>query len=254
MRKWLAFTLIFIFAAQAFAQESAIPLKNANIDLEDKASLQRGAKYFVNYCAACHSLKYVRYNRMAQDIGLVDEDGVVYQNLLKDNLMFTDAKVGDEMLNAMSEGVGMKWFGVPPPDLSLEARVRGADWIYTYLTSFYHDESKTWGTNNLLYPDVAMPNVLEKLQGIRIPIYRTEIIPYEDGTKEATVIDYLETLDGGMTEYQFNSVARDIVNFLTFMSEPVKLEREHLGIYVLVFLAVLLVLTYLLKKDFWKDV
>lgn len=255
MKKLFTFLFVFLFMQCSFAEESEMTLRHVGVDLKDVPSLQRGAKYFMNYCAACHSLKYVRYNQMAKDIGLVNDEDEVNDKLLKANLIFTNSKVGDPITNALSESDGKKWFGVSPPDLSLEARVRGADWLFTYLTSFYHDDKRVWGSNNRLFPDVAMPNVLMNLQGIRIPIYREEIIPYDGSKKKIQVIDHLEQVEeGSMSEHQFDAMAKDIVNFLVFVSEPVKLERERLGLFVLLFLVILAVLAYFLKKDYWKDV
>ena len=174
--------------------------------------------------------------------------------LIEDNLIFTSKKIGDPIINAMTKAQAKEWFGVAPPDLSLIVRVRGVDWLYTYLNSFYRDDKRLWGTNNARFPDVAMPNVLAHLQGQRIPIYKTKVVPYGDKTKEIMVIDYLEKVsDGKLSDQAFNLAVNDIVNFLNYVAEPVKQARYRLGIWTLLFLFIFMILTYLLKKEFWKD-
>jgi ubiquinol-cytochrome c reductase cytochrome c1 subunit len=228
--------------------EGTAPLSSAHIDLQDKASLQRGAKYFVNYCMGCHSLKYQRYKRMAEDLNITNANGQVDEKLLKENLIFTNDTVFDTMNIAMPMAQAAKWFGVAPPDLSLEARARGADWIYTYLLSFYQDPARPWGVNNAVFPEVAMPNVLGNLQGVQLPHKLSTV----DGVK---VIDYLELKSqGAMGTIEFQQMVNDITNFLVYVGEPGQMERESLGCWVLLFLVILSVLTYLLYKEYWKDV
>lgn len=229
--------------------------KKANINLHDKASLQRGAKLYMNHCAGCHSLKYMRYQRMAKDIGIVDSFGDVYQDLVKDNLIFTGAKIGDTIKTAMQEQDAKQWFGVAPPDLSLIARVRGANWIYTYLQSFYVDTKRPWGANNLLLPDTAMPNVLESLQGEQIPIFKKEKLDVLGKEQPVEAISHLALVkQGSMSPEQFKVATNDIVNYLVYVSEPAKLKREALGYWVLGFLIILAVLAYFLKREYWKKI
>lgn len=256
MRKLSFFLALILLPVFAFAGGgSSFPLKHVKINLHDKASLQRGAKMYMNYCSGCHSLRYMRYNRMAKDLGLVGVDGKVDNALLKENLMFAEAKPGDLMTIAMDPKASANWFGITPPDLTLSARVRGADWLYTYLLSFYRDPSRPWGVNNWLFPDVAMPNVLGGLQGEQIPMYHTETLSFGGESKQVKVLDHLQLLEKGqMTPHQFDAAVTDTVNFLVYVAEPFKLERISLGMWVIGFLLLMWGLFYLLKKEFWKDI
>ncbi|QIK37046.1 cytochrome c1 [Caldichromatium japonicum] len=242
MRSLILATLLSLAPMALLASETA-HLQHVNIDLRDQASLQRGAKYFMNYCFGCHSLKYVRYNRLAKDLGI---DEVT----LRQNLIFGDAKTGDLIINSMRDEDGLKWFGVVPPDLTLETRLRSPDWVYTYLKSFYIDEKRPYGVNNLVFPLVGMPHVLGDLQG------RQEAIIGPPPTPGAEpVIKGLKLVKAGeLSPKEYDAMVRDITNFLTYVGEPIKLERERLGRYVLLFLGFLFILTYLLKKEYWKDV
>ncbi len=216
----------------------------AHIDLGNKASLQRGAKYFVNYCLSCHSAAYSRYNRVGQDLGLSDE-------LVEENFIFDDKKVGDLMTIALRNDMGKKWFGKMPPDLSVVSRSRGVDWLYNYLKTFYLDESRDLGVNNLRFENAYMPHVLWELQGWQKPVYKTVV---EDG-KEKQVIDHLELVEPGkLTPEEYDQVVRDLVGFMAYLGEPAQLERKRLGFWVLLFLTLLIVISYLLKKEYWKDV
>ena len=191
-------------------------LEHANTDISDTASLQNGAKLFMNYCSGCHAIRFMRYNRIAKDLNLND-------SLVAEHLMFAGDKPGETITTAMSEEDAAKWFGSAPPDLSLVARSKGTDWIYSYLKGFYEDDSKIFGVNNIVLANAAMPDVLWSL-------------------KE------------GKSETEFDQDVRDITNFLDYVGEPAKLIRTSLGVWVLLFLGVLFVLTYLLKKEYWKDV
>jgi ubiquinol-cytochrome c reductase cytochrome c1 subunit len=231
-------------------------LDAVKIDLGDKASLQRGARMFVNYCLSCHSASYMRYNRMGEDLGISEE-------LLKENLMFASDKTGELMKAAMPREDAMKWFGTAPPDLSLVARSRGPEWFYTYMRSFYRDEKSSTGWNNTLFPSVAMPHVLHDVQGLQRAVYRTErheSVVEKDGKKvkkvtEEQVFDHFEIeKPGSMTAQQYDESMRDLTNFMVYVGEPAKLVRYRIGIFVLVFLAIFLVIAYLLKKEYWKDV
>ncbi|MGD2075073.1 MAG: cytochrome c1 [Gammaproteobacteria bacterium] len=222
-----------------------VHLDKANIDPTNKDSLQRGAKYFVNYCLSCHAAKYQRYNRTARDLGIREDNVIEY-------LMFTGEKIGDHMDVAMTKADGKTYFGAAPPDLTLVARVRGVDWLYSYLRAFYLDESRPFGVNNLVFPNVGMPHVLWQLQGWQKPVYET--VTDADG-HEHQVVEGLELVEAGsLTPEEYDRAVRDLVNFLAYMGEPVKQDRQRLGIKVLLYLLVFLVIAYLLKKEYWKDV
>ncbi|ORU90965.1 MAG: cytochrome C [Cycloclasticus sp. symbiont of Poecilosclerida sp. N] len=242
--KQLILCVFLLLSSPAFAA-SGHELESATIDLGNKASLQRGAKYFVNYCLSCHSAKQLRYSRMAEDLDISPE-------LVELNLMFTGEKIFDGMTISMRPKDAEKWFGVNPPDLSLIARSRGPDWLYTYLKSFYVDESRPFGVNNSLFPEVGMPHVLADLQGLQRAVYKE--VETEDGSVRK-VIDKLEISEPGrMTEREYDQAMNDLVNFMTYMGEPAKMERQKLGWKVLLFILVMIGVFYLLKKDYWKDI
>lgn len=242
--------------SSAFAAESKIEIEAPEMNPRDEASLQRGAKYFVNYCSGCHSLEYMRFNRLATDIGITDAQGNILEDVLKKNIMFNSAaKVGDTLTTGMTEAEGKKWFGVAPPDLTLESRLRGPNWVYGFLKSFYIDPSAPWGVNNLVYPGVAMPNILGALQGGQMPIYKTEIVGVEGGEMQQQIVVGLETAQGGsLSSAEFDQMVYDIVNFLTYTADPGKVERHQLGMYVLLFLVIFTLFAFLLKREYWKDV
>jgi len=222
-----------------------VHLEKANIDPHDKVSLQRGAQLFVNYCLSCHSAAYQRYNRTGRDIGLTDEE-------VKANLMFAADKIGELMKVAMRKDDASVWFGTAVPDLSLVARSRGVDWLYTYLVSFHLDPSRPFGVNNTVFPDVGMPHVLWELQGLQAPVYKE--VEGHDGEKSKVIDEFELVREGSMSEVEYRRAMRDLVNFLAYVGEPAKLERERLGIWVLLFLAVFFVVSYALKKEYWKDI
>lgn len=232
-------------------------LDKVPIDLSDKASLQNGARIFVNFCLSCHSASYMRYNRMAQDLD-------ISETLLRENLMFVADKPGALMVVAMPKEDAREWFGVAPPDLSVIARSRKPNWIYTYLRSFYLDEKSPTGWNNIVFENVAMPHVLYRWQGIQRAVLRTETqmteVETEDGSVEnreiqQEVFDHFEQESPGeMKPEEYDKAIRDLTNFLVYLGEPAKLVRYRIGIFVIMFLGVLLVLTYLLKKEYWKDI
>lgn len=247
MKRVVLFALIAMVAVTHAATNSAVSIEPIAIDLNDKEALQRGAALYMNYCSGCHSIKYMRYNRMAKDMGLTTFTGEVDNNLLYNNLVFTEAKAHDPIRIAMPAEEARTWFGVIPPDLSLTAREKGSAWIYTYLTSFYADKTRPYGANNLLVPGVAMPNVLLPLSGRRVAIKDTV-----DGKE---IIDYLQTVESGeMTPQRFDSAVRDLVHFLTYVSEPAQLVRYRIGVGVLLFLGLFLIVAYLLKKTFWQAI
>lgn len=243
--KKLIIALLFAMPAAVMAAGGGAHLEKANIDLSDKASLQRGAKLFVNYCLSCHSAAYQRYNRMGQDIGLTDDQ-------VKDNLMLAGEKIGDTMTIAMPKADAKRWFGNPPPDLSVIARARGTDYIYTYLKTFYIDEKRPFGVNNAVFPDVGMPHVLWELEGMKKAITKTDVDA--EGNEHTVITGYEIVKPGSMNEEQYDQAARDMTNFMVYMSEPAVLKRQQIGIWVLLFLVVLFVVAYALKKEYWKDV
>jgi ubiquinol-cytochrome c reductase cytochrome c1 subunit len=237
--------LSFLIAPMAvFAMAEGPALQEANIDLKDKASLQRGAKYFANYCMGCHTLQYMRYNRMAADLDIPEDE-------LTQNLIFGDAKPGDLMTNAMREEDGLKWFGKVVPDLTLVTRWRSPDWVYTYLKSFYVDETRPYGVNNLIFDKVGMPHALINLQGIQMPVH-AEAHGAEGAAAHVVGVELVEP--GELSVEEYNTMVRDLTNYLTYVGEPYKLERRSMGLYVLLFLGLLFILTYYLKKEYWKDV
>ena len=223
--------ILALVPVMAFANES-VKLEKAPIDAANHESLQRGARTFINYCLNCHSANYMRYNRLL-DIGLTEQQ-------IKDNLLFAGDKVGDQMRVSINKGEAKKWFGVAPPDLSVEERARGADWIYTYMRSFYRDEKSVTGWNNTVYDKVAMPHVLYELQGVQ---------EYDHDTHQLTL-----TKPGRLSVAEYDTLVGDLTNYMAYMAEPAKQQRNHMGWFVLMFLGVLLVLTYKLKKAYWKDI
>jgi ubiquinol-cytochrome c reductase cytochrome c1 subunit len=235
MKNKILLVLALLLPLMAIANEG-VKLDRAPIDPNNQASLQRGAKTFVNYCLNCHSAAYMRYNRL-QDIGLTDEQ-------IKSNLMFAGEKVGDTMTVSMPKADAKVWFGVTPPDLSVEARARGADWLYSYLRGFYRDDTRPTGWNNVVYDKVAMPHVLWSLQG-------EQILKIDEKTDTHHLV--LEK-QGTMTPAEYDATIADLVNYLVFMAEPFKERDKNLGLLVLAFLGLMFVLTYYLKKEFWKDI
>jgi ubiquinol-cytochrome c reductase cytochrome c1 subunit len=246
---------LLVHASSSVLASEGASLKKANVDLCDKASLQRGAGLYANYCAGCHSLQYVRFNDLAKDL-FVDDKGKVLEKLVNDQLNFTGGKVTDPYLTSLSKKDGQAWFGVSPPDLSLVARSRGKNWIYSYLHSFYTDPKKPWGVNNVVFPDVAMPHVLSGLQGAQKAVFKTVSITDDQGnTFEKQVVDHLEMeIPGSMNKAEYDQAVTDLVNFLAYVAEPHKQEREKLGVWVLLFLVVFTFFAYLLKREYWKDV
>lgn len=222
-------------------------LMHVKVDLGDRASLQRGARLFVNYCLSCHSASFMRYNRIGHDLGLTDEQVI-------DNLMFASDKVGETMQVAMQAEDAVGWLDAAPPDLSVVSRSRGVDWLYSYLMSFYQDDDKSrpTGVNNLVFQGTAMPHVLGELQGVQIPVYK------EVETDDGNTVREIEGLElkeqGTMNPVQYKRAVSDLVNFLAYVGEPAQLHRYYIGTWVLLFLAGFFVLTYLLYKEYWKDV
>jgi ubiquinol-cytochrome c reductase cytochrome c1 subunit len=229
---------VLLLAAAPLMAAGGGNLQHANVNVNDTAAAQRGARLFVNYCMSCHSANYMRYKRLATDLDL-DEDAVM------ENLVFSDAKIGDRMTIAMRPADAAKWLGKTPPDLTLIARSRGADWLYTYFKTFYQDASGHW--NNVVLPNASMPHVFWQLQGIQKPFYATH-----DGhsTIERLVLDK----PGLQSPEEYDGTVRDLVTFLAYLSEPAQLERKDIGIWVLLFLAFFAMVAYLLKAEYWRDV
>jgi ubiquinol-cytochrome c reductase cytochrome c1 subunit len=217
-------------------------LEPANIRLDDVASMQRGARLFFNYCSGCHSLKYMRYSRIAEDLQLDPKD-------VEKNFLFTGGKIGDLAISHMPVEDSTKWFGKAPPDLSLEARSKGSDWIYNYLKSFYVDPSRPLGWNNTVFPNASMPNALWELQGIQVAVVK----PAEAGHDPEIEKLVLKT-PGRENAEQFDRSVRDISAFLQYAGEPAALKRESMGVWVLLYLGLFTLIAYLLKAEYWKDV
>ena len=230
----------------SFAASAGHALEHAQTDITNTASLQRGARNFVNYCLGCHSAKYVRYNRLGKDLGLSDAQMI-------ENLMFTGERPHDTMKITMQAADAERWFGRTPPDLSLIARARGTDYIYTFLKSFYVDPSRPNGTNNLVLPMTAMPHVLWELQGYQQAVYDGKSDAENNAVhKEFKGFELVQK--GKMSPEDFDQFVRDTVNFLDYIGEPMQLERRNLGLRVLAFLFVFFLFAYFLKKEYWKDV
>ena len=209
----VAMGLPMLVQASSGNNEHIVP---APINMDDKASLQKGAQLFVNNCQGCHSANFMRYERVSDDLEIPAD-------IMMDNLIFTGGKIGDVMVSAIPQDLAKKWFGTAPPDLSLQARVRGSGWIYSYLTSFYADESRPWGVNNHVFKDVGMPHVLQ-------------------------------TMQDSLSEKEFKTNMADLTNYMVYMAEPIRATRESLGYKVIAFLFVLLFFVYMLNREYWKDI
>jgi ubiquinol-cytochrome c reductase cytochrome c1 subunit len=244
--KVLLAVLLLAAPALVSAAGPGVPLQSSGADVRNQASLQRGARLYMNYCLGCHSLQYVRFNTLADGLGLTDEQ-------VAENLRFTGDSPHDQIRIAMPAEDAARWFGLAPPDLSLIARSRGTDYIYTFLKSFYADPAqRATGANNKVLAGTAMPHVLWELQGMQEAVYRTEVAA--DGSRRE-VFDRFELVQpGSMTPAEFDQAARDITTFLSWAGEPVQLERQRLGVFVLLFLLVLFVFSWLYYKELWKDV
>ncbi len=235
--QWIKTTLLALTLLPISAlANTEVHLDKAPIDASNQASLQRGARTFINNCLNCHSASYMRYNRL-QDIGLTEKQ-------IKENLLFTTEKVGDPMTAAISKNDAKKWFGVAPPDLSVEVRARGADWVYSYMRGFYRDSASATGWSNCVFDPVtckvAMPHVLYDLQGEQSMNHETHKLEL--------------TKAGKMSAAEYDAHIADLTNYMAYMAEPAKQQRQHMGWFILLFLGVLLALAYKLKKAYWKDI
>jgi len=236
-----AFTAGLLLSAVALANETA-GLQQAGTDLDDRASLQRGAQLYMNNCSGCHSLKYLRYARIGEDLGLTEDE-------VQQNLNLAGTKIGDHVISPMTAQMGVAAFGKAPPDLSVIARVRGSDWIYTYLKSFYLDESRPVGWNNKLFANASMPNPLWEMQGLQQPVYGKKT-----ATGEMPVEGFTVSQPGTQTPQQFDQTVRDITAFLEYAGEPAATKRQSTGVWVVLFLAFFTFIAWLLKKEYWRDV
>lgn len=272
VRRIVVGALMWVIPVVGYSAGAELRLLDANIDLGDRASLQRGARMYVNYCLGCHSLNFMRYNRLGRDMGIPEE-------LVRENLVLPGRKVVDTMSIAMKPEVAASWFGVAPPDLSVIARARGTDWLYSYLVTFYADDnpSRPFGVNNVVFQDVGMPHVLWPLQGeqtyvrAEVPENATSVQPERldvaadalqihksvtlDNGEHTSIVDRLEvTTPGEMQPGEFRKAVRDLVNFLAYAGEPAQLVRYRIGTWVLLFIVVFFFLSRALYKEYWKDV
>ncbi|MBV1906747.1 MAG: cytochrome c1 [Pseudomonadales bacterium] len=235
----LAFLCVMVAGNLAASSAIGWHMQPIESNIADKPSLQRGAKLYIGYCLGCHELQYQRYERTAEDLEIP-------LDIALESMIFTGQKIGGLIKNAMPE-VSKDWFGGPPPDLTMVARVRGNEWLYNYLKTFYVDESRPFGVNNKVFPNVGMPHALLELQGIQRENCGTVAgaecleLKLEEGT-------------GAYNAEQYDQAVYDIVNFLDYVGDPSRLDRERIGIYVLLFLVILGVFTYLLNREFWKDI
>lgn len=244
MRRITSFLFGLMVSASVFAAGGHEGLESANTQVGNKAMLQRGAALYMNYCAGCHSMKYLRYSRLAADLGLSEAQ-------VMDNLVFSDtAKFGDTIQAAMTKADGTAFFGKAPPDLSLSARSRGVDWLYTYLKSFYADPTSATGWNNTILANASMPHVLWELQGVQAAHYAD--------SHEPGVSPHVESLElskpGLLSPAEYDSAVRDLVTFMEYAAEPAVLKREAIGVWVLFYLVLFTLIAWLLKQEYWKDV
>jgi ubiquinol-cytochrome c reductase cytochrome c1 subunit len=235
----------FALSSALAQEEGGVPVEASHADIKDIQSLQRGARNFMNYCSGCHSMQYLRYNRMAHDLQIPEAD-------LQPNLMFTSDKPFDTIVSSLPTEDAATWFGKAPPDLTLMARERGSDYIYSFLKGFYVDPARPWGVNNIYLPNVAMPHVLASLQGLQKPEFKNE--PDANGNAHMVLADVKLMSPGALTPEEYDRFVRDITNFLDYAGEPIKAKRERLGVFITLFLLAGLALAWALKKEYWKDV
>ncbi len=267
--KKILLSMLLVFPLAAFAAGGEKPCGTIDCDpfepdLHDKASMQRGAKYFVNYCMGCHAMSFMRYERIATDLDIAQE-------VVQQNLNFAGGNVGSLMTIAAPAKVQKKWFGAAPPDLTLVARARGVEWVYTYLRNFYQDDSRPYGVNNRVFKDVGMPHVMLELQGMakcapgpvhaanggimRDPLTREEVLFDPVSGQPLNPCGRLTVeKQGKMTGEEFDTAIADLVNFLAYAGEPSALKRERMGVYALFFVSLFFVIAWLLNREYWKDV
>ncbi len=250
MKKLILGLFMTVLPALGLAASPTVSLDSVDADHTNKASLQRGAATYMNYCAGCHSMEYARYNRIADDLGIPED-------LFLENLVFTGAKIGELIEIGMDKGQAEAWFGNAPPDLTLVSRVRGEDWLYSYLRAFYKDDSRPLGVNNAVFDNVGMPHVMVAEQGLCAVPPKIGTAPSVDplsGNVRGVDICDRWAIEGSMDPVEFNGAMYDLTNFLSYMGDPIKVERERLGILVLIFVAIFFIFAYLLNREYWKDV
>lgn len=237
MRRITGIVLGLSLSLGASAAGGPVELEHVQLNLANKGSLTRGAALFVNYCMGCHSMQYMRYSRLMEDLDLTEEQ-------VEENLIFGDAKIGDHMISPLSEEDAIAWLGVAPPDLTLMARTKigGADWIYTFLKGFYADRDRPTGWNNTIAKGTSMPHVLASLQGIQA---------LEGEGEDAELV---KVQPGSMSEAEYDAMLVDLTNFMAYAAEPGQLKRKKIGVWVLLYLALFTFLAWLLKHEYWKDV
>ncbi len=246
MIRWIAVAMLALLPAHTYAASASDwPMEEFSPDLTNLPSLQNGLKLYANYCLGCHGLQFQRYERTADDLGIPHD-------VAMETVVFTGQQIGGLMKSAMDPELAKSWFGAPPPDLTMVTRVRNPDWVYNYLKTFYVDESRPFGVNNKVFPNVGMPNVLVGLQGTQ----RCHYLPKRGRTNEEPSCNYL-AVDQGTGAYskdEFDQAVYDLTNFLYYVSEPSRLERHRTGIFVILFLVLLGACTWLLNREYWKDV
>lgn len=254
MKKLIIAFCLALLPTSVFAAGGDVHLDHVDLDSTDTASLQSGAQIFTNYCMGCHSARFSRYGRVAEDLGIPAD-------LYKENLVFdSSAKMGDLMTIAMPKDQSKQFFGAAPPDLTMVARVRGTDWLYTYLRTFYRDDSRPWGVNNKTFPNVGMPHVLLELQGLQEcapgPIAGHEKVDPLTGQllAEDPCGSLKVTKEGSMTPDEYDQAMYDLVNFLAYTAEPMANDRKRIGVYVLLFITLFGIFAYLLNREYWKEI
>jgi ubiquinol-cytochrome c reductase cytochrome c1 subunit len=243
--KYLLYLLVFVFFINNSNASTDIKLNEIKINVQDEKSLQRGARIFFDNCQGCHSLKYMRYYDLAVGIKINQETFESTEKLIKKYFMHSIEGINEHnpILNSISKEMGIKWFGKIPPDLSLISRYRGPNWIYTYMKSFYKDDSRPWGVNNLIFPDVGMPHVLLKYQGIQI---------INKDKSSNNILELIE--DGTLSKEEYDNMVYDLVNFLSYVGEPGQADRTQIGMFIIIFLLILTYFLYKLKKEYWKNI
>jgi len=238
MKNYLIAGLLYSFSILVQAAVTGVSLDPIDIDASNKSSLQSGAEIYMDYCMSCHSLEYARYNRVARDLGIEEDE-------FMSRFVHTGAKFGELMENSIPENQAKAWFGSAPPDLTLVSKLRSPEWLYSYLRGFYADESRPWGVNNVIFKDVGMPHVLLQLQGLCA-------VEPSIGHGEALCGEYVS--EGSMSAPEYDAAAYDLVNFLAYMADPSKLERERLGWMVFIFLGIFFVVSWLYTRELHKDI
>ncbi|CAB3976350.1 Ammonia monooxygenase gamma subunit [Candidatus Azoamicus ciliaticola] len=248
IKNYIFYLLVFIFCISNLNASSNINLNKITINLENTQSLQRGAKVFFDQCQGCHGLKYMRYSDLAIGLKLNEQKDKGLEQLIKEKFMHSIDGINDNnyILSPMYKENAIKWFGKIPPDLSLISRYKGTNWLFTYMKSFYKDPARPFGVNNLLFPDVGMPHILLKYQGI-------QILKHDQHSDK--IEDLLELIENGeLSEDEYNAMITDLATFLSYIGEPIQVERKNIGTFVLIFLIILTIVLYMLKKEFWSDI